>query len=88
MVDSDDPDTNLLTTYAIRPEDKPTEEFERQLRVLNSQLERTNHGKLDHRNCFLPISLCIGLFCIFSKFGIYFLFTVFLLYTHSLLMKY
>ena len=44
LVDSDDPDTNLLTTYAIRPDDKPTEEFERQLRVLNNQIERSKHG--------------------------------------------
>lgn len=45
-MDSDDPETNILTTYAIRPEDKPTEEFERQLRVLNSQLEQTSQGRL------------------------------------------
>ncbi|XP_078487126.1 membrane-associated guanylate kinase, WW and PDZ domain-containing protein 3 isoform X2 [Ciona intestinalis] len=39
IIDSDDPSTNLLTTYAIRPEDKPTEEFNRQLRLLNTQLD-------------------------------------------------
>uniref|UniRef100_H2ZDG2 Uncharacterized protein n=1 Tax=Ciona savignyi TaxID=51511 RepID=H2ZDG2_CIOSA len=39
IIDSDDPSTNLVTTYAIRPDDKPVEEFERQLRMLNTQLE-------------------------------------------------
>nr|XP_039270672.1 membrane-associated guanylate kinase, WW and PDZ domain-containing protein 2-like [Styela clava] len=37
--DPDDPSTSIVTTTAIRPEDRPMEEFERQLRELNQQLE-------------------------------------------------
>ncbi|XP_076824351.1 membrane-associated guanylate kinase, WW and PDZ domain-containing protein 3-like isoform X2 [Clavelina lepadiformis] len=44
LVDSDDPSTNIVTTYAIGPDDKPVEEFERQLQMLNSQLEQNEDG--------------------------------------------
>ena len=45
FVDTENPDTKMLSTYAIRPDDNPTEEFQRQLRMLNSQLERNDRGK-------------------------------------------
>nr|CAB3263597.1 membrane-associated guanylate kinase, WW and PDZ domain-containing protein 2 [Phallusia mammillata] len=44
MVDSDDPGTNFIPTRAVEPDDKPVEEFERQLRVLNTQLESHSVG--------------------------------------------
>uniref|UniRef100_H2ZDG4 Uncharacterized protein n=1 Tax=Ciona savignyi TaxID=51511 RepID=H2ZDG4_CIOSA len=67
IIDSDDPSTNLVTTYAIRPDDKPVEEFERQLRMLNTQLEDKMNGDMlmnspsksmpniaDHPNTYYP----------------------------------
>lgn len=37
--DPEDPNTSIVTTVAIRPEDRPMEEFERQLQELNQQLQ-------------------------------------------------
>uniref|UniRef100_H2XS58 Uncharacterized protein n=1 Tax=Ciona intestinalis TaxID=7719 RepID=H2XS58_CIOIN len=65
IIDSDDPSTNLLTTYAIRPEDKPTEEFNRQLRLLNTQLDDGSEGG-QHGVLHIQVSLntcpCIKLY--------------------------